>query len=50
MIGKETETRVLNYAEKSEECIKRPILSALTDYLPKQEVYLPFPLIGGGVG
>lgn len=48
--GTETETKIKNYEEDSEELRKRPALSILQDYLPKQEVNLPFPFIGGGIG
>jgi len=50
IIGMQNKTRIINYEKESEELIERPALSVLKDYFPKQEVDLPFPFIGGGIG
>src|SRR5690625_2646023 len=50
IIGMQNKTRIINYEKESEELIEKPALSVLKDYFPKQEVDLPFPFIGGGIG
>jgi len=48
--GTQNKTRIINHKKDSEELITEPVLSVLKDFFPKQEVDLPFPFIGGGVG
>lgn len=48
--GTQAESRIINYENESETFVYKPTLSILKDYLPKQEVDLPFPFVGGGIG